>query len=102
MNAKYSYLLDFLYSMIIIIIERINVNVLPCVLKLFTDSDGLALDTLQVYSPPSLPVTVRVWVYFAVVALFKTVISFPMAVVEFLVQVTVVAGPPVETQVRVN
>ena len=62
--------------------------------------DGLLLDTLQVYSPPV--VTVRVCVYCAVVtALFNTV-SFPsVTVMESLVQVTVVAGPPVEIQVRV-
>ena len=58
--------------------------------------DGLLLDTLQVYSPPV--VTVRVCVYCAVIALFNTV-SVPS--VESLVQVTVVAGPPVEIQARV-
>ena len=71
-------------------------------MKFATASDGLALVTLQVYFPPSLPVTVRVWVYCTVVALSNTVISSPMTVVESLVQVTVVAGPPMEIQVRVN
>ena len=57
---------------------------------------GLLLDTVQVYSPPV--VTVRVCVYCAVTALFNTV---SVTVMESLVQVTVVAGPPVEIQVRV-
>ena len=61
--------------------------------------DGLLLDTVQVYSP--IVVTVRVCVYCAVIALFNTV-SFPsVTVMESLVQVTVVAGPPVEIQVKV-
>ena len=60
--------------------------------------DGLLLDTVQVYSPPV--VTVRVCVYCAVVALFNTVSVPSVTVVESLVQVTVVAGPPVEIQVR--
>ena len=62
--------------------------------------DGLALDTVHVYVPET--VTVRVWVYCAVTGSFNTV-SFPwVTVVESLVQVTVVAGPPVEIQVRVS
>ena len=62
--------------------------------------DGLLLATVQVYSPAV--VTVRVWVYCAVTGSFNTV-SVPsvMTVVESLVQDTVVAGPPVEIQVRV-
>ena len=61
--------------------------------------DGLLLDTLQVYSPPV--VTFRVCVYCAVSGSSNTV-SFPsVTVMESLVQVTVVAGPPVEIQVRV-
>ena len=63
--------------------------------------DGLLLVTLHWYCPPSLPVTVRVWVYCAVSALLSTVIPSE-TVTESLVQVTVVAGPPVEVQVRVN
>ena len=63
----------------VILNERINV--LPCVLKLNTASDGLALDTVHVYTPPNLPVTVRVWVYCAVVALFNRVIISPMTLV---------------------
>ena len=63
--------------------------------------DVLLLVTMHWYCPPSLPVTVRVWVYCAVTALLNTVIP-PRTVLESLVQVTVVAGPPVEVQVRVN
>ena len=47
-------------------------------------------------------VTVRVWVYFAVTGSFNTVSVPWVTVVESLVQVTVVAGPPVEIQVRVS
>ena len=61
--------------------------------------DGLLLDTLQVYSPPV--VTVSVCVYCAVTALFNTVSVPSVIVMESLVQVTVVAGSPVEIQVRV-
>ena len=59
--------------------------------------DGLLLDTVQVYSPPV--VTFRVCVYCAVSGSSNTV-SFPSVLMESLVQVTVVAGPPVEIQVR--
>ena len=62
--------------------------------------DGLLLDTVQVYSPAV--ATVRVWVYCAVTRSFNTVWVPWVTVVESLVQVTVVAGPPVEIQVRVN
>ena len=63
-------------------------------------SDGLLLVTLHVYTPHAF--TVRVWVYCAVIGSPNTV-SFPSVtvMVESLVQVTVVAGPPVEIQVRV-
>ena len=65
--------------------------------------DGLLLATVHMYVPGLLPVTVRVCVYCAVTGSFNTV-SVPSVtmVVESLVQVTVVAGPPVEIQVRVN
>ena len=62
--------------------------------------DGLLLDTVQVYSPPV--VTVRVCVYCAVTGSSNTVSVPSVTVVESLVQVTVVAGPPVEIQVRVS
>ena len=61
--------------------------------------DGLLLDTVHVYVPKA--VTVRVWVYCAVTGSFNTVWVPWVTVVESLVQVTVVAGPPVEIQVRV-
>ena len=61
--------------------------------------DGLLLDTVHVYSPSL--VIVRVCVYCAVTGSFNTV-SVPSVIVTLsLVQVTVVAGPPVEIQVRV-
>ena len=62
--------------------------------------DGLLLATIHVYTPGA--VTVRVWVYRAVPGLSNTVLVPSVTVVESLVQVTVVAGPPVETQLRVN
>ena len=69
-------------------------------MMLAESEDGLLLDTVQVYSPPV--VTGRVCVYCAVSGSSNTV-SFPsVTVMESLVQVTVVAGPPVEIQVRVN
>ena len=72
---------------------------IPVRVMLAESEDGLLLDTVQVYSPPV--VTVRVCVYCAVTALFNTV-SFPsVTVMEPLVQVTVVVGPPVEIQVSV-
>ena len=46
--------------------------------------------------------TVRVWVYCAVTGSFNTVSVPWVTLVESLVQVTVVAGPPVEIQVKVN
>ena len=64
------------------------------------ESEKAVFDTLQVYSPAA--VTFRVCVYCAVVALFNTVSVPSVTVMESLVQVTVVAGPPVEIQVRVN
>ena len=62
--------------------------------------DGLLLLTVQVYSP--LVVTVRVCVYCAVTGSSNTVSVPSVTVMESLVQVTVVAGPPVEIQMRVN
>ena len=61
--------------------------------------DGLLLDAVQVYSPAV--VTVRVCVYCAVTGSSNTVSVPSVTVMESLVQVTVVAGPPVEIQVRV-
>ena len=62
--------------------------------------DGLLLLTVQVYSPPV--ITIRVCVYCAVTGSSNTVSVPSVTVVESLVQVTVVAGPPVEIQVRVT
>ena len=76
----------------------VDEHILPRMM-LAESEDGLLLDTVQVYSPPV--VTVRVCVYCAVTGSSNTV-SFPsVTVMESLVQVTVVAGPPVEIQVRV-
>ena len=62
--------------------------------------EGLLLATVQVYSPAV--ITFRVWVYCALTGSFN-IFSFPsVTVVESLVQVTVVAGPPVEILVMVN
>ena len=65
------------------------------------ESEKALLATVHVYSPAA--VTVRVCVYCAISGSSNTV-SVPSVtvVVESLVQVTVVAGPPVEIQVRVN
>ena len=74
---------------------------IPGIVMIAESEDGLLFSTVQVYSPPV--VTVRVCVYCAVSGSSNTV-SVPSVtvVVESLVQVTVVAGPPVEIQVRVN
>ena len=73
----------------------------PGTVMVAESDDGLLFSTVQVYSPPV--VTVRVCVYCAVSGSSNTV-SVPSVtvVVESLVQVTVVAGPPVEIQVRVS
>ena len=74
---------------------------LPCTVKLLLAVEGLLLDTVHWYCPGSLPVTVSVWVYLADSVSSNRVIP-PVTSSEYLVQVTVVAGPPVEIQVRVN
>ena len=80
-------------------IKAISTCILPGTVKLAKAVEGLSLATVHVYSPAL--VTVRVWVYVAVSGSSNTV-SFPsVTVTESLVQVTVVAGPPVEIQVRV-
>ena len=71
----------------------------PARVMVAESEDGLLLDTVQVYSPPV--VTVRVCVYCAVTGSSNTVSVPSVTVMESLVQVTVVAGPPVEIQVRV-
>ena len=74
----------------------------PCTVYVVETLETL-FSTVQLYSPGFSPVTVRVWLYCAVSVSSNTV-TFPSVtvVVESLVQVTVVAGPPVEIQVRVN
>ena len=62
--------------------------------------DGLLFSTIQVYTPPV--VTFRVCVYCAVSGSSNTVSAPSVTVVESLVQVTVVAGPPVEIQERAS
>ena len=74
---------------------------IPLRVMLAEADDGLLLDTVQVYSPPVVTDSVRVWVYFALTGSLNTDLVPSVTVVESLVQVTVVAGPPVEIQVRV-
>ena len=74
--------------------------IIPLTMILAESEDGLLLDTVQVYTPPV--VTFRVCVYCAVSGSSNTVSIPSVTVVESLVQVTVVAGPPVEIQVRVS
>ena len=71
-------------------------------MKLAEAEDGLLLATVHMYIPNTLPTTVRVCMYCAVTGSSNTVSVPSLTVVESLVQVTVVAGPPVEIQVRVN
>ena len=63
--------------------------------------DGFSLATVHVYIPAV--VTARVWVYCAVTGSFNSVsaLNGSVSATLSLVQVTVVAGPPVEVQVRV-
>ena len=86
---------------VILFTQFVLLHALPATVSCAVAVDGLLLDTLHSYCPPSLPVTVRLWVYCAVTGSSNTVIP-PETVSESLVQVTVVAGPPVEVQVRVN
>ena len=69
---------------------------------IFAEIDDLSFVTVQVYRPPNLPVTVRLWLYKASTALLSIVEVALMRLRESLIQITLVAGPPVETQVRVN
>ena len=78
---------------------HINIYV-PGTVMVAESEDGLLFSTVQVYSPPV--VTVRVCVYCALSGSSNTVSVPSVTVVESLVQVTVVAGPPVEIQVRVS
>ena len=77
-----------------------TVCIIPGTVMVAEAVDGLSLATVHVYSPAL--VIVRVCVYCAVTGSFNTVSVPSVIVTESLVQVTVVAGPPVEIQVRVN
>ena len=64
-------------------------------------TEDLLLDTVQSYTPASLIVTLSLFSYVPVVV--STIWEVPpLSIVLPLVKVTVVAGPPVEVQVRVN
>ena len=67
--------------------------------RLAESEDGLLLATVHVDIPSVL--ILRVCVYCAVTVSSNTVSAPSVTVVESLVQVTLVAGPPVEIQVRV-
>ena len=69
-------------------------------MRLAESLDGFVLVTVHVYSPLVIPI--RVWVYCAVTGSSNTVLVPSVIVTESLVQMTLVAGPPVEIQVRVN
>ena len=73
---------------------------LPARVMLAESEDGLLLVTVNVYSPAV--VTVRVCVYCAVTGSSNTVSVPSVTMVNTLVQVTVVAGPPMEIHVRVS
>ena len=76
--------------------KQINI---PFIVKFPEVLDGLLFLTVQLYSPAFL-----LHVQSKCFALCRSVIVLfpPKIVLESLVQVTVVAGPPVEIQVRVN
>ena len=72
------------------------------------EKEGFLLDTLQVITSFDIMLSIlstvmfRLWMYSAVTE-FISIVEFPsVTVVRFLVQVTVVAGPPVEMQDSVN
>ena len=83
-----------------IYVTKMAEYLIPCTVMVAEAVDGLLLATVHVWSPAL--VIVRVCVYCAVTGSFNTVIVPSVIVTESLVQVTVVAGPPVEIQVRVN
>ena len=64
-------------------------------------SEDLILDTLHTYAPTSLIATLSVFSYVPVTVLV-TVREVALSIVLPLIQETVVAGPPVEVQVRMN
>ena len=79
-----------------------NKSMLPFTIPVKAVTLETLLATVHVKSPSTLPFTVRVCVYCAVTLSSNTVSVPSVTVMESLVQVTVVAGPPVEIQVRVN
>ena len=79
--------------------KQINI---PFIVKFPEALDGLLFLTVQLYIPSFLPCTVKVLRYIALCRSVNIVLFPPKIVLESLVQVTVVAGPPVEIQVRVN
>ena len=81
-------------------LNRFNSLHIPLTSMLTEAVDGLLLATVHVYVPPVL--AVRLWMYRAVTELTNTLSVPSVTVVESLVQVTLVAGPLVETQVMVN
>ena len=64
-------------------------------------SEDLILDTLHTYAPTSLIATLSVFLYVPVTVLV-TDREVAFSIVFPLFQETVVAGPPVEVQVRMN
>ena len=79
-------------------VHYIKCLLLPSTAMLAEAVDGLLLATVHVYSPPL--VTLRVCVYSAVTGSINTVSVPSVIVTESLVQVTVVAGPLMDIQVR--
>ena len=80
---------------------------LPATCRVLTAAGNvLLLETEHEYVPSPLPVTLSVWTYVAVsVSVTREVMMWSLLAVTALlslVQETVVAGPPVEVQVRVN
>jgi len=70
---------------------------------LIAAGDVLLLDTEHEYDPSCLPVTLSEWTYVAITVSVTWEVLYTSFRVSFpLVQETVVAGPPVEVQVRVD
>ena len=78
----------------------VHIRLLPLTVRISEASDGFGLLTEHLYSPPV--VLFSLCMYLAVGLSIKTVSVPSVTSSVFLVQDTVVAGPPVEIQVRVN
>ena len=63
-------------------------------------TDLLLLLTIHWYNPVCPSIIVRVWMYSAVTGFFNTVLVSPVITLLSLFQVTLVTGPPVDTQTR--